>query len=365
MTDKLWLDPPRSRRRMPWRRLTTLVAVCAALFTCAVALPAAASTPGIHIPADESPHNTKNEWWYFTGHLAGHDPSGKLHAYGYELVFFRQGISYPDQAVYAGNLAITDLTNNAFKWESRVSVQPDNLPAGGGYNITVQDWAMAGKNGSSTLSGGFTDQSYQLKLSVSQSKPAALHGNLNGVKGLIPYAQWGQSYYYSFTDLKATGTVYDHGVPVQVTGTSWFDHQYGNFATAYGSWNWFSIQLLDGTQYMIYQIKDSTGTIVEKAGTKVNADGTTVDLDGNSLSVQALGSWTSPATGLTYSSGWRLNVPGGQFTIIPQRKDQEVAWPDAPGGAYWEGTSSVVGSVGGNPVAGQGYTEITTPGITF
>ncbi|MCW2942499.1 MAG: carotenoid 1,2-hydratase, partial [Actinomycetia bacterium] len=81
MTDKLWLDPPRSRRSMPCRRLTTLVAVCATLFTCTAALPAAASTPGITIPADESPHNTKNEWWYYTGHLAGRDPSGKLHAY--------------------------------------------------------------------------------------------------------------------------------------------------------------------------------------------------------------------------------------------------------------------------------------------
>ncbi|MDT7725595.1 MAG: hypothetical protein QOI21_2171 [Actinomycetota bacterium] len=329
------------------------------------ALPAAAATPGVQIPQDESPHDTAREWWYYTGNLTGTDAQGGRHQYGYELVVFRSRVAYPDLAGYAGNLAVTDLTDDTFTWEAKVDVRPDTLPSGGGFDLTVVDWKTSGKGGADKIDAGFTDGSFRLQLNLSQTKPPALHGNLRGVKGLIPYGPWGESFYYSYTDLKTTGTIYDHGKPIAVTGRSWMDHQYGDFKTGYGQWDWYSIQLTNGSQYMVYLIADETGKLVEKIGTLIRPDGTTVDLDSSQLSDKALGSWTSPATGLTYSSGWRVNVPGGFFVVLPKRADQEVAWPGAPGGAYWEGASLVTGVINGQPVAGQGYTEVTTPGIAF
>ncbi|MCP2336914.1 lipocalin family protein [Actinomadura rupiterrae] len=348
------------------RRLTALWTASAAALSLLLASPASASadTVGITIPKDESPHNATREWYYYTGHLTGVDSKGKRHNYGFEQVFFRNQIQYPSLSGYAGNMAVTDLTADKFKWESRQAGQPDNIPADGGYDIAVQDWNMSGKSGSYKLGGGFQDGSYKLDLSLNQSTPPALHGNYLGTRGLIDYAQWGQSYYYSYTNLKTSGTVYDHGEAVKVTGQSWFDHQYGDFKSAYGRWDWFSIQLTNGSQYMVYLISDKTG-LVRRAGTLVRPDGTTADLDPSKLSMTPTGSWTSPVTKLTYSSGWKVSVPGGQFTVTPQRRDQEVAWDSAPGGGYWEGASTVTGTVNGCRVAGQSYVEITTPDTVF
>jgi predicted secreted hydrolase len=97
-------------------------------------------------------------------------------------------------------------------------------------------------------------------------------------------------------------------------------------------------------------------------GTLVKADGSTQALDPNSLSEVVLDTWTSPASGVTYSSGWRLKVPGGQLTILPQLKDQELRVVVSPAGTYWEGATTVIGTINGTPVIGQGYTELTPPG---
>jgi predicted secreted hydrolase len=319
---------------------------------------AAAATPQISLPQDEGPHDTSHEWWYFTGHLKGIDSYGRPHSYGFELTVFRQNIAYPDQAVYAGHLAVTDLTRGTFMFEEQIVLQPDTVLPGGGFNISVNDWNISGRNGANDATGAFTQPSYSLSLDLNSSLPAALHGD----GGVIPYGPLGESFYYSRTNLKVSGVVTDYGVPVKVIGTAWFDHQWGNFLPNVAGWDWFSVQLINGTQYMVYLIKDGNGQIVQKVGTLVNADGSTQALDPDSLSEVVLGSWTSPASGVTYSSGWQLKVPGGQLTILPQLKDQELRVVVSPAGTYWEGATTVIGAINGRPVIGQGYTELTPPG---
>jgi predicted secreted hydrolase len=71
-----------------------------------------------------------------------------------------------------------------------------------------------------------------------------------------------------------------------------------------------------------------------------------------------LGSWTSPRSGRTYSSGWEVTVPGGQLRIAPKQLDQESN-PVFPDLDYWEGATTVTGTVNGAAVTGKGYTEIT------
>jgi predicted secreted hydrolase len=51
-----------------------------------------------------------------------------------------------------------------------------------------------------------------------------------------------------------------------VTGVSWFDHQWGDFSTINLSWDWFSLQLNDGIDLMIYQIRDNQGNPVRYEG---------------------------------------------------------------------------------------------------
>ena len=41
-----------------------------------------------------------------------------------------------------------------------------------------------------------------------------------------------------------------------VTGTAWLDHQWGNWTPGQGGWEWYSLQLSNNTQYMLYFIRD-------------------------------------------------------------------------------------------------------------
>jgi len=320
----------------------------------ATAAPASAAV--VSLPKDEGPHPSSSmEWWYFTGHLTGTDPAGKVHQYGFELTFIRTnslGLE-PLAAAYDGQFAITDLTRGTFTSNMlAISVQPDNVLPQGGFNNTVDGWNMNGINGDNHVSAAFADGSYAISLNLDQSTPAALHGN----GGLIPYAPFGTSYYYSETNLKASGTLIDHGVPISVTGIAWQDHQWGDFAGT-GGWTWFSMQLSNGTQYMLYFLTDGSGNIVNKVGTLVNPDGSTVNIPSSEMSDTPLGSWTSPTTGTTYPQNWAITVPGGQLTVNVLEANQELTVPLVNTG-YWEGDSAVSGTINGASVTGQAYAEI-------
>ncbi|CAI7976485.1 Carotenoid 1,2-hydratase [Frankia sp. Hr75.2] len=350
-------------RRLRKRRVSGLLlgALSGLLLLFAVQTPAASAlTYGpVSLPKDESAHvDAGMEWWYFTGHLTGKDVFGKSHAYGFESMVVRNDglATAPAAVIYNVNFAISDLTRGTYKGTKEIySIQPDVVPPGGGYNFTVGTVHMDGKNGVNHVSGGFPDLSYSFGgLTLSQSTPAALHGN----SGVIGYGPFGQSGYYSQTNLKASGVLFDHGVAVNVTGTAWQDHQWGNWNPGEGGWEWFSLQLSNNTQYMLYFIRDKNNNYVQTVGTLVRPDGSTTNLPAAQLSQTALGTWTSPHTGITYPHGWKVDIPGGSLTVTPQLADQEV-WSDlVPVGQYWEGTSSVSGTINGQSVTGLGYAEV-------
>jgi predicted secreted hydrolase len=351
------MAPFRNRTRRPHRkrRLTVLALVLAGVFSLTLAslAPVARASTAVSLPQDEGPHPSSwTEWWYFTGHLTGTDIFGQSHSYGFELVFVRSDLLdlEPVAALYNGQFAITDLTRGTFDQDTlNDTLQPDNVLPQGGYNNTINTWNMHGINGVNHISA--FDANYAINLQLDQSAPAALHGD----GGVIPYGPFGTSDYYSETNLQVTGTVIDHGVPVSVTGTGWQDHQWGDF-TGPGGWTWFALQLSNGTQYMLYFITDPDGTLAQVVATLVNANGTTEAIAPDEVSQTPLGSWTSPSTGITYPQNWQVTVPGGQLTVTALLPDQEVTNLSVQD--YWEGDSSVTGTIGGQPVTGQSYVEV-------
>lgn len=309
---------------------------------------------GVQIPKDEAPHEDPDEWWYFTGHVSGVDPDGKQRCYGFEQVTF-QFLDQAPEPVYSGHFAITDLTRGTFQYDGRQDSYPvpDTTDS---FSLHTGEWTMSGGSGKNKLHAALED--YTLDLQLQSTKRAALHGD----RGEIPYGPLGTSKYYSWTSLKAGGTIIDHGVPVKVTGLAWSDHQWGAFNFASGAgWDWFSVQLTNGKQYMLYFVRDRAGAIVETVGTEIDRLGRTTNLDPAKVSETATGSWTSPTTGITYGSGWRVNVPGGSLTVTPNLVNQELDFLDTQGVAYWEGSVSVRGDIGGSSVTGVGYTEIYPP----
>lgn len=324
--------------------------------------PAPTATPPapVTFPADEAPHRDLTEWWYYTGHLEGRDAVGEAHAYGFELTFFQtlRG-SFPPYD--AAHYAISDITRGQFHYDQRAGFAPPPAQPGqqptSGFQVALGGWSARGADGHDRLHGAMQD--YTLDASLDATKPAVLHGG----NGIITYGQAGFSYYYSRTRMALVGTVVDHGQPVRVTGQAWMDHQWGNFVSLAGSgWDWYSIQLDNDTEYMLYVIRDAQKRPLSTFGTAVDQNGVATEIPPSDIETQPLGAWTSPHTGGVYPSGWRVIMSGtlpATLTLTPLLKDQELVTTQSTGVAYWEGAVGIEGNLHGTPIRGEGYVELT------
>lgn len=79
------------------------------------------------------------------------------------------------------------------------------------------------------------------------------------------------------------------------------------------------------------------------------------------IQVDVLDHWTSPHTGITYPSGWRITLPkyGLVLTCTPVLPDQELDTRRSTANIYWEGETRYAGTQNGTPIAGAGYVELT------
>ncbi len=179
---------------------------------------------------------------------------------------------------------------------------------------------MAGGDGTDDLRamatgdevGGDPVAGFGLDLHLAARKPAALHDG----DGWIDFGPAGGSYYYSRTDMAATGTVTLGDETLAVEGDAWFDHQWGDFiSVGAGGWDWFAVNLDDGTDLTLSLVRAADGTYPLVYGTLVDADGTTRHLDAGAFTVDVTDRWTSPSTGATYPAGWRVTLPGEGLEI--------------------------------------------------
>ncbi len=315
--------------------------------------------PPVTFPQDEAPHQNLTEWWYYTGHLHGADAQGKAHTYGFELTFF-QTLRGQLPPYYAAHFAISDITAGQFHYYDRAGFEPPSVipPAGStsGFSLTLGGWTMRGLGGHDGLSA--TMDGYSLQVSLTDELPHAILHNGNGI---ISYGPAGYSYYYSRPLLAARGVVTDHGAAVNVTGQAWMDHQWGDFISLAGSgWDWYSIQLSNHTEYMLYVIRDAQKRPITTFGTAVAADGSASEIPPSVIHTQATGTWTSPVTGGVYPSGWTVALPSDvALTLTPLLKDQELVTTRSTGLAYWEGAVGVTGQQAGKSLSGDGYVELT------
>src|SRR5690349_14354580 len=164
---------------------------------------------------------------------------------------------------------------------------------------------MAGGDGNDTLSATATGaesskgSGFGLDLHVDATKPPALHDT----DGWVDFGPGGGSYYYSRTAMAAQGTLTIDGRPEKVTGTAWFDHQWGDFiAVGGGGWDWFAINLSNGTDLTLSLVRDADGSYPLVYGTLVDAAGRFRNLSRDAFKVDVTDHWTSPTTGASYPS---------------------------------------------------------------
>lgn len=323
--------------------------------------PASTPLPSIRFPQDEAPHRDLTEWWYYTGHMNAVIQGGQVHQYGFELVFF-QVLRGDLPPVYAAHFAISDVTRGEFHFDQRRLTEPNAIIPDGtstsGFDLRINDWSIKGLNGSDQLIAKMTN--YDIRIHLEGLKPATLH---NG-NGLITYGLGGFSYYYSRTRMSLSGEIIDHNQSFNVNGEAWMDHQWGNFLTlSGGGWDWFSIQLDNNTELMLYLIRDSTGKIISSYIGYIGPQAENVLVPSKALHVTVLDHWKSLITGANYPSGWKLEItdPKARTSLIlsPELKDQELVVYQSTGNSYWEGAVSIQGQSAGQKVRGEGYVELT------
>jgi predicted secreted hydrolase len=318
-------------------------------------------------PDAYGPHpEYQTEWWYYTGNL---DTSSSQH-FGYQLTFFRRALLPPGQIpkrasdlasgqVYMAHFAITDVTGNkhyAF----------ENLARGAGgiagaqanpYQVWLEDWLVE-ETGPGEYRLFAKQDGLKIDLRMKDEKGPILHGDEGySQKGIEP---GNASYYYSQPRLATEGTVTIENREYDVNGLSWKDHEFSTSALSPGQigWDWFSIQLTNNYELMVYQIRREDGSIDPfSSGTLIMPDGGTIHLDRDAFEIKVKEYWKSPYSQATYPSSWLLRVPDQEINleIIPYINDQEMKLSYT----YWEGAVRVSGEQKGNAITGNGYVEMT------
>ena len=317
-------------------------------------------------PRDDAPHDRLTEWWYYTGHLR--DERGG--EWGFEYVIFRaERGRFP--VSWASHLAVTDETGGRFTYAQRNEIGPqvDRSPDGG-FDLLLggggaAPWAMRGRDGVDQLTAQAEASETRgdvapigLDLALSAETGPALHDG----DGWIDFGPAGSSYYYSRTRMAASGTIEVDGAALDVTGTAWFDHQWGDFiALGGGGWDWFAVNLSDGTDLMLSLIRDRDGSYPLVYGLLVEPDGGFRHLPREAFTVEVTARWRSPETGAEYPAGWRIELPGESLVIelAPTVADQELDTRPTTGVVYWEGSQVVRATRDGQPVGGEAYVELT------
>ncbi|MGH9443388.1 MAG: lipocalin-like domain-containing protein [Thermoanaerobaculia bacterium] len=299
----------------------------------------------------------KSEWWYYTGQIQTRE-GARL---GFELTFFRVRLADGGD-VDAAHFALSDISRKAFFFDEKLH-RPFPGIAGADekkLSVFVENWEAreeAGRHILRASSGG-----NGIDLALTPAGPAVL----NGAGGISRKGAGADDYsrYVSIPRLAAEGTVTRNGKTERVTGTAWFDHEFGpgGLPSGLSGWDWFSAQLSDGTALMLYRLRLKDGSVSGfSSGTFFGKDGRSTTLAASEFDTRATGSWTSPKTRATYPAGWDVRIPskGIDVKITPLLADQELVTPRSTRVTYWEGACSVSGERNGRPVTGESYVELT------
>jgi len=330
-------------------------------------------------PRDHGPHpQFRQEWWYVTGNLDDGD-GGR---FGFELTFFRFALAPPPAAttvsggaeegsapparsawrareIYLAHFAIADVGAKRFHYAQKLSRGALGLAGSEGppLRVWIDDWTL----GAAGAAAGdwklaAAQEGYALELELHPLTPPVLNGAAGlSLKSDVPGSA---SYYYSIPRVAVHGTLLRQGEPLAVQGLAWLDREWGSggLGPNQAGWDWFALQLDDGTALMFYALRDRDGSRdPHSAGTWVESSGEARGLTSAAVDIDVTDHW-STRDGVRYPSGWRLRVPSLALdvTVHPALADQELKTSPR----YFEGAVDVSGTREGRPLRGRGYVEL-------
>jgi predicted secreted hydrolase len=298
------------------------------------------------------------------------------HRFGFELVFFRQGERAataennktrrppgsenpggPPQSsawtigdLYLAHAALTDVAGRHFWYDERLNRAGPGI-AGASFakqRIWNGNWQVVWNGETQTLDA--VTGNFRFHLALEPLKPFVIQGE-NGVSQKAA-GRGRASYYVSWPLLRAAGTITVGATPHDVHGTAWMDHEWftEQLAADESGWDWFSVQLDNNTELMLFELRHKDGSIDPySSGTYVDAKGAAHHLRKADFMLQPLAKWGR------YPVQWRITVPSLRIDLVckPVLENQELRGRKG-GPSYWEGAVDYSGTQ-----RGVGYLEMT------
>lgn len=319
-------------------------------------------------PADHGSHpDFETEWWYFTGHLATAEGDGRR--FGFQLTFFRRALAAEDTAresawatrqLYFAHFTLTDVQGGRFHSFERFARGALGLAEAEAepFRVAVEDWRVAATGpGLFPLALRARDGEVTLELELNDRQGWVAQGD----QGLSRKSagEGNASYYYSFPRLSARGKVELGGKSFAVAGEAWLDREWSTSALGPGQagWDWFSLQLADGRNLMLYRLRQQDGSRDPfSAGALIESDGGKTALGAGDFTLEAGATWRSPRSGAVYPVEWRVALPGlgmdcATRALLPDQ-ELDVSF------RYWEGAVDADCRQNGRRTRGRGYVEM-------
>ncbi len=325
----------------------------------------------VNLPRDLYAHRgAQTEWWYYTGHAE----TASGNSFGFELVFFKRRTDLDKfslvplrllgNPIYFAHFAVTDYSRKNFRYAHRKSSNGwFDFPASASerhFHLRLGDWSLREAGGAHILRAAISSD-LTFEATLKPVKKAVLNGRK---KNGVSYKDAGEaSRYFSYTRMEMEGDISWHGEIEHFTGAAWMDREFGTWTPTENQkgWDWFSVQLDNGTELMCYQLRDSKNVVSSySSGTFVDKNGEFTPLAAEDFSIEPTGYRKSPRTEATYPNGWKIKVPkfNLDFHITPVIEDQELDTRGTTMIIYWEGACEVGGTADSEKISGKAYVEL-------
>ena len=267
------------------------------------------NSPGVphEMMADEFLcHKHGSEWWYCTGFLNAE--TGELFSFQFTLARVRiYGMQF-----HILMTAVTDFATRKHYYAQ--------YPVFFGKDVTLTAEKVAlGKQAEIGFHGkelalSMNDKDYSLSLTMEPVKSPVWHAE-DGVLKMGVDDPKERTYYWSYTNLNASGKLILQGKEYRVTGKAWFDKQGGKYTltSRWTNWEWFSLRFFDGEEVMLFSFPQDNyqdGTYIEHSGSYRRL---------NEYSITTLG--FTEASGKKFSFGWKVELPDVKdvhYDIVPK-----------------------------------------------
>jgi predicted secreted hydrolase len=323
-------------------------------------------------PQDHGAHREYGlEWWYWVGHL---ESVGGGEKYGFQSTVFRVAgdpklakahdeQAFGNRQLFLAHSALSDRSGKRYLhhervvregWQARAEQNTLSLQVAG-INARMLEEGTGHRLTTLYPGGG------KLVLDLIPAKPLIRFGERGlSRKGDGPASV---SWYWSYSRLRATGTLSYKGKDQQVAGVAWMDHEISSSQLGVGlaGWDWTCMQLNDGTEVKAYRLRKNDGSSDRWSAVYwIDLEGGITQVYADQFTWEEEGTWKSPTTGLSYPTHVRVTathpVKGEKsYRLLPIIKNQEF-YGNGGDNAYWEGACDVLNLK--DEVVGRAYLEL-------